>query len=468
MVVVTVAGSRVERDVDRPSVVQERLEAFAGEVLAGAMNRPVQVRNGGLYLRGLIEDGARKSLERLVLRLGADADYQSMQQFLADSPWDPARVVQAVAERVAPVIGVEAWVLDDTGFPKDGKDSPGVKRQYTGTLGKIANCQIGVSVHAVGKTGTVPLGWALYLPEGWCEDAQRRRKAKIPDEVVFKTKVELAGDLVERASGWAVPRAPVLGDHDYGRRGKLRARLDRAGCEYVLAVGPEPLVFEHGTTFERKTKRGGVRKRPRPDRKPEPLGELIARLGQGLAQTVSFRDGPDGRAGQLQLHPHARARRACAWRAAAPTPQPPIKPRRRAAPTRGMADRRMAPRRGETDRLLALKPPRRHHTRAARQARPAALEDRTRLQATQRRARPGPLRRPLLAGLVSPHRSGHRRPWLPHARASQPFSPAAGLTLAKAVLLLQPLFKCWTGRCQTCRRRINIDRLTLTLDRHDE
>ena len=296
MVVVTVAGSRVERDVDRPSVVQERLEAFAGEVLAGAMNRPVQVRNGGLYLRGLIEDGARKSLEPLVLRLGADAEYQSMQQFLADSPWDPAGVVQAVAERVAPVIGVEAWVLDDTGFPKDGKDSPGVKRQYTGTLGKIANCQIGVSVHAVGKAGTVPLGWALYLPEGWCEDAQRRRKAKIPDEVVFETKVELAGDLVERASGWAVPRAPVLGDHDYGRRGKLRARLDQAGCEYVLAVGPEPLVFEHGTSFERKTKRGAVRKRPRPDRKPEPLGELIARLGQGLAQTVSFRDGPDGQA----------------------------------------------------------------------------------------------------------------------------------------------------------------------------
>ena len=157
MVVVTVAGSRVERDVDRPSVVAERLEAFGVEVLAGAMNRPVQVRNGGLYVRGLIEDGARKSLEPLVVRLGADAEYQSMQQFLADSPWDPARVVQAVAERVAPVIEVEAWVLDDTWFVKDGKDSPGVGRQYTGTLGKIANCQIGVSVHAVGKTGVAPL-----------------------------------------------------------------------------------------------------------------------------------------------------------------------------------------------------------------------------------------------------------------------------------------------------------------------
>ena len=89
MAVVTVAGSRDERMVDPPSVVRERLQAFGVEVLAEAMNRPVQVRNGGLYLRGLIEQGARKSLEPLVDRLGGDGDYQSMQQFLADSPWDP-------------------------------------------------------------------------------------------------------------------------------------------------------------------------------------------------------------------------------------------------------------------------------------------------------------------------------------------------------------------------------------------
>src|SRR5215216_4961925 len=140
-------------DAGAPVAVKERLEAFAGEVLAAAMNRPVQLVNGGLYLRGLLEEGARKSLEPIVERLGGDAQYQSMQQFLADSPWDPALVVRAVAERVAPEIDVEAWVLDDTGFPKDGKDSPGVKRQYSGTLGKTGNCQIGVSVHAVGGRG---------------------------------------------------------------------------------------------------------------------------------------------------------------------------------------------------------------------------------------------------------------------------------------------------------------------------
>jgi SRSO17 transposase len=183
-------------EVDPPSAVRARLEAFAGEVLAEAMNRPVQRVNGGLYLRGLLEQGARKSLEPLVARLGGDADYQSMQQFLADSPWDPGLVVRAVAERVAPQIGVEAWVLDDTGFPKDGKDSPGVKRQYSGTLGKTGNCQIGVSVHAVGARGTVPVGWALYLPKDSCADQQRRERAKIPERVEFKTKPELGVELV--------------------------------------------------------------------------------------------------------------------------------------------------------------------------------------------------------------------------------------------------------------------------------
>jgi SRSO17 transposase len=280
-----------------PSAVRERLEAFAVEVLAEAMNRPVQLVNGGLYLRGLLEQGPRKSLEPLVARLGDDADYQSMQQFVADSPWDPAMVVRVVAERVAPEIEVEAWVLDDTGFPKDGKDSPGVKRQYSGTLGKRGNCQIGVSVHAVGKTGTVPLGWALYLPEDWCEDTERRRRAKIPDEVTFKTKSELGAELVERASGWEVPKAPVLGDHAYGGNTWLRDRLDEAGCEYVLCVGPDTKVFEQGTSFAvppRKTKGGPAPIRLRPDRKPEPIGELIGRLGADSAQTITFRDGPDG------------------------------------------------------------------------------------------------------------------------------------------------------------------------------
>ena len=303
-------------DADAPVAVKERLEAFAGEVLAVAMNRPVQRGNGGLYLRGLLEQGARKSLEPIVDRLGGDADYQSMQQFVADSPWDPALVVKAVAERVAPEIDVEAWVLDDTGFPKDGKDSPGVKRQYSGTLGKTGNCQIGVSVHAVGARGTVPLGWALYLPEDWCADAQRGRKAKIPDESQFKTKPELGVELVERASAWKMPKAPVLGDHAYGGNTCLRDRLDQAGCKYVLSVSPDTKVFEHGTAFAvppRKSKDGRAPWRPQPDRPPEPIGELISRLGADTAQTVTFRDGPSGEP-VISRFIFARVHAAHGWR----------------------------------------------------------------------------------------------------------------------------------------------------------
>jgi SRSO17 transposase len=284
-------------DADAPVAVRERLEAYAGEVLAEAMNRPAQRVNGGLYLRGLLEQGPRKSLEPMVGRLGTDADYQSMQQFVADSPWDPALVVRAVAERVAPQIDVEAWVLDDTGFPKDGKDSPGVKRQYSGTLGKRGNCQIGVSVHAVGSRGTVPLGWALYLPEDWCEDEQRRRKAKIPDEVTFKTKPELGVHLIKRAADWDVPKTPVLGDHAYGENTWLRDSLDQADCGYLLSVGPTTKVFEQGTVFAVPPKKPGATRaptRPRPDHEPRPIGELIAQLAAAAAQTVTFRDGPDG------------------------------------------------------------------------------------------------------------------------------------------------------------------------------
>ncbi len=298
MTVVAVADVDTRDRAEAPSAVKERLEVFAAEVLSEAVNRPVQLLNGELYLRGLIADGRRKSLEPMVTRLGGDADYESLQQFLAVSTWDPALLVRAVAERVAPSIDVQAWVLDDTGFPKDGKRSPGVKRQYSGTLGKIGNCQIGVSVHAVGDKGTVPLGWALYLPKEWCEDPERRQRAKIPEEIEFQTKPELGVELVERAMGWEIPRAPVLGDQAYGDDSKLRERLDEAGSEYVLSVGPAASVFSPETVFavpERNGTVGRSRKRLRPDREPESIAKLIARLGPTDLQTVTFRDGPDGK-----------------------------------------------------------------------------------------------------------------------------------------------------------------------------
>src|SRR5437667_10126288 len=125
---------------------RERLLAFVDEVVR-ALPHVRQRENALLYVRGLVEQGGRKSLQPTLFRLGeSPARYESLQQFLADSPWEPALLVRACAERVAPEIGVVAWAVDDTGIVKDGKHSPGVKRQYSGTLGKIGNCQITVSV----------------------------------------------------------------------------------------------------------------------------------------------------------------------------------------------------------------------------------------------------------------------------------------------------------------------------------
>jgi SRSO17 transposase len=265
--------------------------------VAGGMGRVEQRRGAALYVRGMLETGARKSLEPVVARLGEDGDYEALQHFLADSPWDPAVVLRAVAELVCPQIEVKAWVLDDTGFAKDGKRSPGVKRQYSGTLGKIGNCQLGVSVHAVGERGTLPLGWALYLPEEWCDDPERRRRAKIPAGVGFQTKPELGVGLIERAVGWAIPRAPVLGDHAYGENSALRARLDDAGSEYVLSIGPGSKAFCAQTVFavaERRPGKGGTPRVARPDRPPRSLRVLAEELSLEDFQVLTYRDLPDG------------------------------------------------------------------------------------------------------------------------------------------------------------------------------
>ena len=276
--------------------VRERLEAFVGEV-AGGLGRVEQRRGAERYVRGMLEAGPRKSLEPVVARLGAEGDYEALQHFLADSPWDPALVLQATAELVCAQIGVKAWVLDDTGFPKDGVRSPGVKRQYSGTLGKIGNCQLGVSVHAVGERGTLPLGWALYLSEDWCDDPERRRRAKIPAEVEFRTKPELGVGLIERAAGWEIARAPVLGDHAYGENSALRARLDQAGSEYVLSIGPESKAFCAKTVFavaERKPGKAGTPRVARPDRPPRTLRALADELSPADFKTLAYGEDPDG------------------------------------------------------------------------------------------------------------------------------------------------------------------------------
>jgi SRSO17 transposase len=284
----------VEEMVGVAPAVVDRLAEFFADVASGLV-RSEQRWAAEYYARALMMEGTRKSLEPMVTRMGGSSvEYEALQHFLADSPWDPAVIDRAVAERVCAVIEPMAWVLDDTGVPKYGRHSPGVKRQYSGTLGKIGSCQIAVSLHAVSTKGTVPLGFRLYVPEDWCADPIRRRETKIPASVEFQTKPTLGGDLIARAAGWKIRRAPVLGDQAYGNDAKLRTRLHGDGLDYVLSVGPECDVYAPGTVFAVPPRKPGSRG-PAPsvlatDAQPRSIAEFVADLGQQALQTVAFRD----------------------------------------------------------------------------------------------------------------------------------------------------------------------------------
>jgi SRSO17 transposase len=276
-----------------PAVVDRLAEYFAD--VASGLVRSEQRWAAEYYARALMTEGARKSLEPMVTRMGGTSvEYEALQHFLADSPWDPAVIDRAVAERVCAVIEPVAWVLDDTGVPKYGRHSPGVKRQYSGTLGKIGSCQIAVSLHAVSTKGTVPLGFRLYVPEDWCADPVRRREAKIPESVAFATKPTLGAELIARAAAWKIRRAPVLGDLAYGNDTKLRRRLHDDGIDYVLSVAPESAVYAPGTVFAVPPRKPGARGSApsvlKTETKPRSIAEFVGDLDSDAWQSVAFRD----------------------------------------------------------------------------------------------------------------------------------------------------------------------------------
>jgi hypothetical protein len=191
---------------------------FAGQMLAG-LPRADQQSKGELYLRGLLTDGRRKSMQPMAERLGVD--HQQLQQFITSSTWDYERVRGNVARWGSGYLDPQAYAVDDTGFAKDGTASPCVARQYSGTLGKTGNCQIGVSVQMVTDTASLAANWRLFCPKSWddtslddpaaAERARRRReRAKIPDRVRHREKWRLALDMLDQMTGqWRLPKLPV-------------------------------------------------------------------------------------------------------------------------------------------------------------------------------------------------------------------------------------------------------------------
>src|SRR3954467_4384454 len=226
------------------AAVRGRLEEFAAEMFAPLARRD-QRDKGATYVRGLLLDGRRKSMQPMAERLGGDE--QALQQFVSSSPWAVEPVRERLARRAVEVIGPQAWVVDDTGFPKDGTASPGVARQYSGTLGKVGNCQIGVSVQAVTDTACCPLSWRLFVPERW-DDAcaatpqaaatirDRRARAGLPAEQRHREKWRLALDMLEELAGWGLAPPVVGGDAGYGDNAGFRDGLSTRGWAWVVQV----------------------------------------------------------------------------------------------------------------------------------------------------------------------------------------------------------------------------------------
>jgi SRSO17 transposase len=218
-----------------------RLESYLGEMLA-PLGRKDRRHWGQVYGRGLLLDGERKSVGAMVPRL-PEGEEQALQQFVSQSPWPWEPVWEKLAATACAQKGEVFWVLDDTSFPKKGEHSVGVQRQYCGALGKLANCQVAVSLHPAGPTGSQSLAWRLYLPESGTEDQPRRQRVGIPPEVVFHKKWELALDLLDQARAWGVPDRLVLADADYGDRGEFRTGLEQRGLSYAVGITSQLVVW---------------------------------------------------------------------------------------------------------------------------------------------------------------------------------------------------------------------------------
>jgi len=237
---------------------EKRLDGYfqhLGEILGNKEQRA----SFATYALGILSDAERKSAEPLAARatadpLRADAEHQRLLHFLGVAKWSDERIRSAASHFALSAMtekeAVEAWIIDDTGFLKQGKHSVGVQRQYTGSAGKVTNCQIGVSLVVATRSDQVPVDFALYLPPTWTDDQKRRAATRIPDEVEFATKPRLAMQMICRALLAGVPRGVVLADAGYGCGADFRKELRELGLDYAVGV--------KSTTNVRRIGRDGI------------------------------------------------------------------------------------------------------------------------------------------------------------------------------------------------------------------
>jgi SRSO17 transposase len=239
------------------------------------------------YAYGILGDGERKSVEPIAARACGDPEMtraytERLLHFVGDAKWDDQAVRRVAAKHAVTAMAtqepVTVWIVDDTGMLKQGTHSVGVQRQYTGSAGKVTNCQIAVTLCAATRHEAVPIDVALYLPESWTSDATLRRKARIPDDVVFKTKPELAIDMIYRACLDEVPGEVVLADSGYGESSEFRSCVRFYGLDYAVGVRAETKVFPLSAAGAH-------------GRDAIAIKDLARKLGQKAFRRVTWREG---------------------------------------------------------------------------------------------------------------------------------------------------------------------------------
>ena len=273
---------------------RERLKAFLDEMLM-TLGRSERRQWGDVYVRGLLATGGHKATASMAAHV-SDGNVQAMQQFIGQSPWPWSPLRKGLAHRlVAALHPAAAWVVDDTGFPKKGTHSVGVARQYSGTLGKIGNCQVAVSLHYATDDAAVPLDFTLYLPEEWLEE-ERRQEAGIPKEVTFQPKWTLALALIDRALAWEVPRGVIVADAGYGNTTEFRTGLAVRKIPFIVGVQNTTTVWVDSGSLVAPSlgRRGRPRRKPLDVGVPMSVAEVSQSWPQQQWQRVTWREGTKG------------------------------------------------------------------------------------------------------------------------------------------------------------------------------
>jgi len=269
------------------------------------------------YCLGLLMPGERKSVEPMAAVTAparVAAQHQSLLHFVGNARWSDERVLAAVRASVLPSIErtepIQVWIIDDTGFPKKGRHSVGVARQYCGQLGKQDNCQVAVTLSIANHAASLPVAYRLYLPQDWASDGERRKSAKVPDDVTFQTKPMIALEQIRAACAAGIARGIVLTDAGYGVDTSLRTALTALGLAYVAGIQPQTSAWPQGQD-PLPPKAWSRRGRPTDaEHQPVQVKALALSLPASAWETITWREGSadwlTGRFARVRVRPAHR------------------------------------------------------------------------------------------------------------------------------------------------------------------